>query len=239
MTSALQAVEEDWHNALAVVAHPDDMEYGAASAVARWTGQGKHIVYLLVTRGEAGISSMEPAVVGPLREQEQRDSCAAVGVTDVRFLDHPDGLVEESVALRRELVRTLRDVRPEVLLGINHHDSWGGPSWNHPDHRAVGRAMLDAARDAGNPWLFPEVGDAWDGVRFALMSGSPHSGHGVEVTDHLDAGVASLRCHRTYLENLDHGGSDEDPTAFLVTNARAAGPRLGVDAAATFELVEL
>ena len=226
---------EDWERALAIVAHPDDMEYGAASAVARWTSQGKSVSYLLVTRGEAGIQSMDPSGVGPLREAEQIASCAAVGVTDVEFLAHPDGLVEAGIDLRRDLTTAIRSRRPEVLLSINHHDSFGGPSWNHVDHRVVGRAVLDAARDAGNPWLFSEAGDSWNGVKFAAMSGSPHGHHGVDVTGHLDLGIASLRCHETYLANL--GGNMADATAFLGDAARGAGPRLGVEAATTFELI--
>jgi len=231
----LEPVPEDWERALAIVAHPDDMEYGAASAVARWTAQGKSISYLLVTKGEAGIASMEPSTVGPLRQAEQIASCAVVGVHDVEFLSHPDGLVEEGIELRRDLARSIRAAKPDVLLSINHRDSWGGPSWNHVDHRVVGCAVLDAARDAGNPWVFSDTGDAWNGVRFVAMSGSPFATHGVDVTDHLAAGVESLRCHETYLSNLD--GDMSDPTAFLGEAARGAGPRLGVEAAATFELI--
>ena len=86
---------DDWSTALAVVAHPDDMEYGAASAVARWTSEGKQVAYLLVTRGEAGIASMAPEEVVKLRAVEQRRSCDAVGVDTLEYLDHPDGLVVE------------------------------------------------------------------------------------------------------------------------------------------------
>jgi LmbE family N-acetylglucosaminyl deacetylase len=90
----MQPVPEDWERAVAVVAHPDDLEYGAASAVARWTAQGKEVSYLLATRGEAGIAGQDPARVGPLRVQEEIRSAAVVGVSQVDFLDHPDGLVE-------------------------------------------------------------------------------------------------------------------------------------------------
>lgn len=235
MDFELQTVPEDWERGLAVVAHPDDMEYGAASAVARWTSQGKDIRYVLVTRGEAGISSMAPDIVGPAREREQRESCAKVGVTDVSFLDHADGLVVADLDLRRELAREVRRHRPEVVLSINFRNSWGGPSWNHADHRAVGVALLDAVRDAANPWIFPEEGEAWGGCRFVAMSGSPQATHGVDVGGFIEAGVASLRCHQLYLDNLDGGG--DDPTAFLEENARSAGPRLGVELAATFEIV--
>ncbi|MGH3237634.1 MAG: PIG-L deacetylase family protein, partial [Streptosporangiaceae bacterium] len=96
----MQPMPEDWGRAVAVVAHPDDLEYGVASAVARWTGQGKHVSYLLATRGEAGIAGMAPDQVGPLRVEEERRSAAVVGVSDVEFLDHTDGLVEYGIALR-------------------------------------------------------------------------------------------------------------------------------------------
>lgn len=235
MDDALEHFPEDWNHALAIVAHPDDMEYGAASAVARWIGQGKTVSYLLITHGEAGIEGLEPSIVGPLRKQEQINSCAAVGVTDVTFLDHPDGLVEPGIALRQDIAAVIRQQKPDILLGINHRDSWGGPSWNHVDHRVVGCAVLDAARDAANSWVFTDLGEAWKGVQFVGFSSSPKSTHGVDISDYLDAGVASLRCHETYLAHLD--GGDEDPTAFLGEAARATGPRLGVAAATSFEII--
>lgn len=94
----LVGVPEDWERALAVVAHPDDMEYGASSAVARWTGAGKSVAYLLVSRGEAGIDGMDPTDVIPLRADEQRAACAAVGVDSLEFLDHPDGVSSRDVS---------------------------------------------------------------------------------------------------------------------------------------------
>src|SRR6266851_3890781 len=85
------AMPEDWDRAMVVAAHPDDIEYGIASAVARWTGQGKQVTYLLATRGEAGIAGMRPDRVGPLRVEEELRGAALVGVTEVEFLDHRDG----------------------------------------------------------------------------------------------------------------------------------------------------
>ena len=90
----MQPIPEDWTRAVAVVAHPDDLEYGVASAVARWTGQGKKVVYVLATRGEAGIAGMDPGRTGLLRVEEERRSAAVVGVSEVEFLSHEDGLVE-------------------------------------------------------------------------------------------------------------------------------------------------
>ena len=229
-----EAIPEDWTRGLAVAAHPDDMEYGAASAVARWTDQGKTMAYCLVTRGEAGIAGMDPARCGPVRMAEQRASCAVVGVDDVRFLDHTDGLVEESVALRRDLAAVIREVRPEAIVSVNHRDSWGGPSWNHADHRAVGRALLDGARDAGNQWLFPEAGPAWAGIRFVAFSGSPQPTHAVDVTSSIDRGIASLECHRTYLGAL---AEPTDPEAFLRANAERTAADTPFELAVAFELV--
>ncbi len=226
---------EDWGKALAVVAHPDDMEYGAAAAVARWTGQGKHVAYVLVSDGEAGISTMPPEEVGALRQVEQVESCRIVGVDDVEFLGWPDGTIVEGLELRAELAGTVRRHRPEVVLSINFRDSWGGPSWNHADHRAVGRSLLDAVRDAANPWVFPERGDSWDGVRFVAFNGSPHPTHGVDTTGTFDAGVASLAAHRLYLDHL--GGDMASPEEFLRGAAIAGGELLGTTMAATFEVV--
>lgn len=231
----LEIFPEDWGRALAIVAHPDDMEYGAASAVARWTSEGKDVRYLLVTRGEAGISTMAPAIVGAAREQEQWNSCAAVGVSHIEFLDHHDGLVEADLHLRRDLAEAIRRHRPEVILSINHRDSWGGPSWNHSDHRAVGRALLDAVRDAANPWIFTDAGVAWEGVRCAAFGGSPQSTHAVDVTGFLDRGIESLRCHALYLANL--GGDRADVGDSLRESAESAGTLLGVQHAVAFELV--
>src|SRR5262250_2422668 len=157
---------EDWERAIAVVAHPDDLEYGAASAVARWTRQGKKVSYLLATRGEAGIAGMSPAEVGPLRVEEERRSAAVVGVTEVEFLDHADGLVEYGIPLRRDLAAAFRRLRPDVVITTSFGLTWGeeGPV-NHADHRAVGLATLDACRDAANEWVFPDAGPAWNGIK--------------------------------------------------------------------------
>ncbi len=231
----LDAFPEDWERALAVVAHPDDMEYGAAAAVARWTGQGKWVGYVLVTDGEAGIATMPPDEVGPLRRAEQVAACREVGVETVEFLGLPDGLLVEGLELRAALAETIRRHRPDVVLSNNFRESWGGPSWNHADHRAVGRALLDAVRDAANPWVFTDRGDAWPGARFVAFAGSPGATHAVDVTDSFEAGVASLEAHRVYLDHL--GGDMARPDEFLRRHAAEAGRRAGYDLAATFEIV--
>jgi len=235
----MEPVPEDWSRALAVVAHPDDLEYGAASAVARWTDQGKWVGYVLATSGEAGIDAIAPDEAARLRQEEERRSAAVVGVDTVEFLAHPDGLVEASIPLRRDLAVAIRRHRPDVLVSIHFGDCWPG-GINHADHRAVGRALIDATRDAANRWVFPGAGgDPWTGVRFALFGGSPDATHFVDVTGTIDRGVASLREHTLYLEHLPDGTVGKDPEPFLRGMAESAGAQCGVPCAATFELVSL
>src|SRR4051794_11141037 len=163
--SPVEHMPEDWHRAVAVVAHPDDLEYGAASAIARWTRQGKEVVYVLATSGEAGIDGMDPAEARPLREDEERRSAAVVGVSAVEFLGHPDGLIEPGLPLRRDIAAALRRHQPDVVVTMNFELTWGeGGGVNHADHRAVGVATLDACRDAANRWLWPELGAPWSGI---------------------------------------------------------------------------
>lgn len=228
----------DWQRALAVVAHPDDLEYGGAAAVARWTAEGRTVAYLLVTRGEAGIDTLPPAECGPLREAEQRAAAAEVGVRSVEFLDHPDGLLEYGIPLRRDIAAAIRRHRPELVLTNNFHDSWPGGARNMADHVAVGRATVDAVRDAANRWLFPEVGAPW-AARWVATPSSPRSTHAVEISDVFDRGVASLAAHRAYLDALAAAGDPmADPAAFLRAAAeRTAADLPGARLATAFELI--
>jgi LmbE family N-acetylglucosaminyl deacetylase len=233
-STGLEPLPDDWQRALAIVAHPDDLEYGAAVAVARWTSEGTTVRYVLATRGEAGLA-IPPEAAAPLREAEERAAAGVVGVEEVEFLDHRDGMIEYGLPLRRDFTRVIRRHRPHVVVSVNRHDTFGGPSFNMADHRHVGLAVLDAVRDAANPWIFPDGGEAWGGVRFVAFSGSPQATHGVDTTTTFEAGVRSLACHRVYLDNL--GGAMADPSGFLRGMAEAAGPRLGVELAATFEVI--
>lgn len=240
MTDQLQPMPTDWQRALAVVAHPDDLEYGCAAAVADWTDGGREVTYVLATRGEAGIDGIDPATCAPLREREQRASAAVVGVSAVEFLDHRDGVIEYGTALRRDIAAAIRRHRPELVITLNHRDTWGGVAWNSPDHLAVGRATLDAAGDAGNRWIFPELTEQglrpWDGVRWVAVAGSVSPTHAADATPGLERSVRSLLEHRAYIEAL----TDEDPEkycrTFLTGNAQAAASRFGGRPAVTFEV---
>jgi LmbE family N-acetylglucosaminyl deacetylase len=238
----LEPLDESWERALAVVAHPDDLEFGPAAAIARWTAQGKHVTYCMVTSGEAGIDSMSPEETRKVREEEQRASAALVGVDTVEFLGLPDGVLEYGVPLRKRIAREVRRHRPDVVVTNNFRSTWdGATALNQADHIATGRATLDAVRDAANRWIFPELADEglepWAGTHQVWAAGSPEARHGVDTTDSFDLGVASLRAHAVYLRGL--GSGDFDPAEFLEGMSRAAGSRLGVTHAATFEVFHL
>lgn len=233
------AVPENWQTALAIVAHPDDLEYGAAAAVAKWTAQGKRIVYLMASRGEAGIDGMPPSEVGPLRAQEEINSARVVGVDTVEFLDYTDGVIEYGLPLRRDLSRAIRRHRPDVVLTINHHRQFFSGHLNMADHRWVGLAVFDAARDAGNRWIFPELlaegYEPWNEVRFVAVFGSTTPTHAVDVSGYWERGMASLREHKAYLANL--GDVGDGPFEFLTAHAREAGAAFGCEYASYAELV--
>jgi LmbE family N-acetylglucosaminyl deacetylase len=236
----LEPMPTDWTRALAIAAHPDDLEYGAAAAIAAWTKAGKDVRYLLVTRGEAGIDGIAPAECGPLREREQVDGAAKVGVSVVEFLNHADGVVEHNLGLRRDLSAAIRRHQPELVVLGNFADSWPGGGWNSPDHRNTGRAAMDAIGDAGNRWIFPDLAEGgfapWNGVRYVAIGGSPKASHAVDITDTFDDGVASLEAHRAYLDGLgDHPMADA--RGFLEWLASMNAPRFGDRLATSFELI--
>jgi LmbE family N-acetylglucosaminyl deacetylase len=237
----LTPLPEDWDRALCVVAHPDDMEFGGAAAVARWTSQGKTVVYCMVTSGEAGIDQMAPDECRAVREAEQVESARIVGVQTVDFLGLPDGVLEYGVPLRAAIAREVRRHRPEIVITANFRDTWGGRNLNQADHIAVGRAVVDAVRDAGNRWVFADqLSDGlepWGGVREVWAFGSPNATHAVDTTATFDAGVASLEAHAAYIEGL--GWEHFDPREFLEGFARQTGQRLGVGMAASFEVFPL
>ncbi|EME23732.1 PIG-L deacetylase family protein [Rhodococcus triatomae] len=234
--ASVEPVPEDWNRGIVIVAHPDDIEYGCAAAVARWTAQGKDIRYVLATSGEAGIEGLPPAECGPIREEEERRSAATVGVREVEFLGHPDGRLEYGLELRRSLAGAIRRHRPEFVVTMNHRETWAPGMRNSADHRAVGQAALDAVSDAANEWIFPDLSEPrWNGVRYAAVNVMIGHDHAVDVTDGVDAAVASLTEHARYLAALSDVPVAEQAEAQI---AMATGPKAGFSAtrAVGFEL---
>jgi LmbE family N-acetylglucosaminyl deacetylase len=226
---------EDWTRCLAVVAHPDDMEYGSAAAVARWTKQGKDVAYLLISRGEAGIDDIDPERSAALRVEEQIASSALVGVDEVDFLDYPDGVIEYGLPLRRDIALAIRRYKPELVITVNYRETYGS-MLNMADHRNVGLATIDAVRDAANRWVFTDSGvKPWSGVRYLAIAGSPESTHAVDITETFDLGVQSLQAHAEYLRALN----GPDPAELLRQFAEATGARYDDQLATPFELFTL
>lgn len=235
---ALIPLDESWSRALAIVAHPDDLEFGAAAAIARWTSQGKAIGYVMVTSGEAGIDALTPDESRRVREAEQVESARVVGVDTVEFLGFQDGVVEYGLPLRAAIAKVVRQHRPEIVITGNFAETFGGVMLNQADHIAVGRAVVDGVRDAGNRWIFSDQLvdglEPWGGVTAVWAAASPGAKHGVDTTDTFDQGVASLAAHKAYIDGL--GWEDFDPAEFLEGFARQTGQRLGTAMGAAFEV---
>jgi LmbE family N-acetylglucosaminyl deacetylase len=189
---------------LVIAAHPDDVDFGAAGTVARWTSAGIEVTYCIVTDGDAGGSdpSVSRADMATLRRGEQTAAAKQVGVHDVRFLGYPDGRVEATLALRKDLARMIRQVRPDRVVCPSAERNYARIGTSHPDHRAVGAAGLDAVYpDARNPFAFPELlADeglgAWT-VRDVWIPGGPTPNHYVDVTETFPRKIAALRAHQS------------------------------------------
>lgn len=186
-----------------VTAHPDDVDFGAAATVAGWTDAGVEVSYCVVTSGEAGGEvGRDAAALAARREAEQRAAAEVVGVRDVRFLRYPDGAVEPSLALRRDITRVIRTVRPERVMTWSPEINWAFVATTHPDHRAVGTATFAAVYpDARNPHVFPELLadeglEPWTVRELWLVDGPvERRNHAVDVTATFDRKLAALRSH--------------------------------------------
>jgi LmbE family N-acetylglucosaminyl deacetylase len=187
---------------LVINAHPDDVDFSAAGTIALWTDAGIEVVYCLVTDGDAGghDENVPRAEMPALRRAEQTAAAKQVGVHDLRFLGYPDGQVEATLGLRRDLARVIRQVRPDRLVCPSPERNYVRLGIGHPDHRAVGSAALDAVYpDARNPFAFPELLtdeglEPWT-VREVWLPGGPTPGHYVDITGTFPRKIAALRAH--------------------------------------------
>ncbi len=199
--------------ALVVVAHPDDAEFMAAGTVALWTADGWDVHYVIVTDAASGgpddaddVSPEARRAVTSMRKQEQRAACDVLGVKDIVFLDYPDGELQPTLALRRDLVRVLRRYRPTRVICQSPDRTWT-PGYFigafHPDHLAAGQATIAAVYPASqNPWDFPELlaeGLTPHKVREVYFSGAPTANFGVDISATLDRKLAALRAHTSQL----------------------------------------
>ena len=195
---------------LVIAAHPDDIDFSAAGTVALWTDAGIEVIYCLVTDGDAGgfDEALPRTEMAPTRRKEQTAAAAVLGVHDLRFLGYRDSQVEATLDLRRDLARVIRQVRPDRLVCPSPERNYQRVAGNHPDHRAVGAATLDAVYpDARNPFAWPELlaGEGlepWT-VREVWISAAPGADHYVDVTDVFPRKIAALRAHESQTGHLD------------------------------------
>jgi len=192
------------HRVLVVAAHPDDVDFGAAGSVAKWVAAGVEVAYCIVTDGDAGgpDRSMPPAEVAKLRRKEQREAAAAVGVTRVDFLGYPDGKLELTLKLRKDVTRAVRAWRPERLVCQSPERNWERIGASHPDHLAAGEAAVCAAYpDARNPFAHPELlldeGLEPHCVKELWLMASPKPNRAVDITDSFAKKLEALRCHES------------------------------------------
>jgi LmbE family N-acetylglucosaminyl deacetylase len=213
---------------LVITAHPDDVDFGVAGSVATWTDAGIQVTYCLATSGEAGGSdqSISRAEMAELRQAEQTAAAKVVGVEDLVFLGHPDGRLQPTLELRRDVSRVIRQVRPQRVITQSPDRNYERIYASHPDHLAAGEAALCAVYpDARNPFAHPELLEdeglePWSVAETWLMAaGTPN--RFVDVTDTFDRKMDALRSHAS-----QH--SDWDPIAqmirgWLTATAKLAG----------------
>jgi len=206
--------DDEVERALVVTAHPDDVDFGAGATIATWTDAGIEVVYCICTDGDAGGFDLDfpRDQIAGVRRAEQIEAAKRVGVHDVRFLGYPDGRLEASFDLRRDISRVIRQVRPQRMLVSSPERDYERIGRSHPDHRAAGQAALDAIYpDARNPFAYPELRldeglDAWITQETWIM-GAPHAAHlpthYVDVTDTFERKLSALRAHESQTAHMD------------------------------------
>ncbi len=195
---------------LVVVAHPDDCDFGCAGSTARWTSEGRVVSYCIVTDGDAGGSdrTVTRAEVAQLRRREQTAAAAAVGVTDIAFLGHPDGRVQPSIELRRDISRVIRQRRPQRVVTQSPERNYQRIFASHPDHLAAGEAALCAVYpDSRNPFahmeLLEQEGLEPHTVDEVYLMAMAQGDTVVDITDTIDRKLEALKCHASQYDNWE------------------------------------
>ncbi len=215
-------------SAMAVMAHPDDIEFSCAGTLFRWRKAGARIRYVLATSGDAGINVpvLSRAETAAIREVESMAAAAVGGVDDVSFLHEPDGMVQATMELRKKIVREIRDFRPEVIICGDPAILWTSRDYiNHPDHRATALAAVDAIFPAaGQRQMFEEL--ELEGLkpfkpRKVYVSGWDHVDTFISIDETIDLKVAALREHKSQMKDWD-----PDPHVRETASKRAAGKEM-------------
>lgn len=192
---------------LVITAHPDDVDFGAAGSVATWTDAGAEVAYCIITDGEAGgfDASLSRASMASIRRAEQTAAAKVVGVTDLTFLGYPDGRLEVSIDLRRDISRVIRQFRPERVLCQSPERSWGRIYASHPDHLAAGEAAMCAVYpDSRNQFAHPELAELEEwAVPEVWVMAQNNPNRWMDITTQLDRKVGALLCHESQMTDPD------------------------------------
>lgn len=196
-------VDRKIERVLVVTAHPDDVDFGSAGTVANWTDDGVHVAYCIVTDGDAG--GFDPGVarseIAGIRQAEQTAAAKELGVSDLVFLGYPDGRLESSLALRRDISREIRRFTPDVVLCQSPARDFDRVYASHPDHLAAGEATMCAVYpDARNPFTFTELMDEGfepHSARQVWIMGGPNPNRFIDTTHQIERKLAALRCHES------------------------------------------
>jgi LmbE family N-acetylglucosaminyl deacetylase len=197
-------------SAMAIVAHPDDIEFSCAGTLARWVKAGTRVSYVLVTSGDVGIAEhgITRQQAAAIREAEQLAAAEIIGAREVIFLREPDGMVQATMDLRKRLVREIRRFRPEVVICGDPTIVWVGDDYiNHPDHRAAATSALDAVFPAaGQPHLFEELAEEGFQAfkpRKVYVTGWNQNDLYVNIEETIDLKIAALRAHKSQMQDWD------------------------------------
>ncbi len=237
-----EGVEHDGpgQSIMVIMAHPDDAEFTLAGTIARWTGEGRTVTYVLCTSGDKGTSdpAIAPARLAITRQEEQRAACAVLGVKEVVFLGYPDGLLKADMILKRDIARQIRRIKPDAVVCQDPTRRWHG-NWylNHPDHRAAGDAALDAvyplARDYHTLPELAQEGFMPHKVRHVYISPDPHEiDVWFDITGTIDKKIEALKCHKSQVNG------DEVKKFVLPWAERTAGDH-GMKYAEAFKYLKL
>jgi len=229
-TKTPHALDASLQKILCISAHPDDNEFTVAGSVARWTREGRAVVFCLVTSGSAGTNEYTPSSDGlvPIRERECRDAAAILGVKELEFLGYADGTVEPTIALRRDLTRIIRRHKPDVVLCSDPTVRWYGNVYlNHPDHRAVASAALDAVFPSSETRsIFPELlaeGLERHKVKQVFLAGARDPDVYVDISRTLAAKCRALKAHRSQVGKGEW--VDQLLKAWAIRDGKKAGLR--------------
>lgn len=226
-------------SAIAIVAHPDDIEFSCAGTLARWANDGTRISYVICTSGDVGFDepNMTKEKAAQIREAEQLAAADIVGASEVIFLHEPDGLLQPTIELRKKLVREIRRFQPEVVMCGDPTIVWAGNDYiNHPDHRAAATAALDATFPAaGQPQLFEEL--AQEGLlahkpRKVYVTSWRGADYFVDIEETIDIKIDALRAHKSQMK-------DWDPEDFIRKWAAESGEGKEMTYAEGFRVVTL